>query len=663
MKCHYALFDEYGLLHWPSLLVRRGRNNRLRTLLSDFGWLQKKIEATSASSLLSDYENLPGCDYLRVVQSAIRLSESVLNADTSQLGSQLVGRLLTYKTHSRGIRLFLQSISRQHNSPWLCPISPVLNPPDTGMVRTIRGHKSAIYSIAITPDGKRIVSASGDKTLKIWDIESGRELHTLRGHRDQVLSLALSKDGTFAMSVSADGSVRSWDLNTGKSLETLDKWRSRPRCVALTRTSGIIGCSDGSIHILDLNSYHRTHLFPGHAKRYGTGFQCTIVRRCGKISGHTGSVQVLTVTPDERFLISGGRDSTAIVWSLEHKKELRSFDGHRDSIQALAVTPDGKRVVSASWDSAIKLWNINTGKEVINYIGRARQPIALTVTPDGRTLICGGEERKVRLWDVESGRKLLSFVPHGAMIFALTTTPEGRYLVTASNNAVISIVDLHHIRNRRQMPKVIHADSVWGIVITPDGRWSVSASDDNTMRVWDIAMRKVVTVFSGQMEEMPSAQPQFAGKRKPKHNITVQEVDDIVGRRATSRIRQMLDNPPGLAITPDKRWAIAQWPDRILKLWRLDPLQELRTIKGVKSYVVSKAFASNGRFQVSIPEDTTVVISKWRSGRPLCSFTGESLYRCCDITPDGRIIMVGDIDGHVHFFRLTSTQLLHSYAP
>ena len=103
---------------------------------------------------------------------------------------------------------------------WLRPLHPALHPPGAGLVRTLEGHSGPIYGVAVTPDGKRAVSASGDKTLKVWDLETGVELRTLEGHSDSVHGVAVTADGKRAVSASRDHTLKVWDLETGLPLPT-----------------------------------------------------------------------------------------------------------------------------------------------------------------------------------------------------------------------------------------------------------------------------------------------------------------------------------------------------------------------------------------------------------------------------------------------------------
>jgi hypothetical protein len=144
-----------------------------------------------------------------------------------------------------------------------------------------------------------VVSASSDGTLKVWELETGKQEATLEGHWDKVNGCAVTPDGRRVVSASSDGTLKVWELKTGREEATLE--------------------------------------------------------------GHRASVTGCAVTPDGRHVVSASGDKTLKVWELETGKEVATLEGHRDWVSDCAVTPDGRHVVSASGDRTLKVWDINSG--------------------------------------------------------------------------------------------------------------------------------------------------------------------------------------------------------------------------------------------------------------------------------------------------------------
>jgi WD40 repeat protein len=150
-------------------------------------------------------------------------------------------------------------------------------------VRTLEGHTGSVFSVAVTPDGRLALSGSDDRTLRLWDLESGKTIHILQGHRSAVKRIAVAPDGRSVVSTSDDRTLRLWDLHRGRMIRTLE--------------------------------------------------------------GHTDSVRGVAVTPDGRLALSGSRDQTLRLWDLKSGNEIGIFTA--DSIMdVLALAPDGCTIIA-----------------------------------------------------------------------------------------------------------------------------------------------------------------------------------------------------------------------------------------------------------------------------------------------------------------------------
>src|ERR1019366_2977127 len=200
-----ASLDAYGWRWIGYHLINANRGDDLRRRLLDGKFALNKLGATDLNALINDYDYLPGDADLRLIQSAMRLSAHVIARDPRQFASQLLGRLLPYEIPLA--RHFTQSVVAAAPRPWLRPLKPALQPPGTGLLCTLSGHTRDVIAVAVTPDGRRAVSASDDWTLKVWELETGRELHTLAGHSSRVRAVAVTTDGC-AVSASDDWTLK-----------------------------------------------------------------------------------------------------------------------------------------------------------------------------------------------------------------------------------------------------------------------------------------------------------------------------------------------------------------------------------------------------------------------------------------------------------------------
>ena len=393
---HEQFLDSYGLERlidlpanesylWAHLayhLVEAGRDEELRRLLLDFDWVQAKLAATDANSLIADYDFLPDDSDLRLVQGAIRLSAHVLARDMTQLAGQLLGRMLSFR--EPGIQSMIERARGWNGGRWLCPLTTSLTPPGGPLIRILEGPAGFVMAVAVTPDGRHAISGSLDSSLMVWDVESGKELQTLVGHTSWVSAVAVTPDGKNVISGSADKTIRVWDIESGEEIQTLVGHTGEVRAVAVTPDGkhAITSSNDETIRVWDIYSGEELRTLEGHA----------------------GGVSAVAVTPDGKNVISGSSDNTLMVWDVESGEELRILEGHVSPVSAVAVTPDGKNVISGSLDCTLVVWDVESGEELRRLEGHTRGVTAVAVTPDGSRAISESNDETLKVLDIDSGR-------------------------------------------------------------------------------------------------------------------------------------------------------------------------------------------------------------------------------------------------------------------
>ncbi|KDR57378.1 hypothetical protein APPUASWS_011140, partial [Arthrospira platensis str. Paraca] len=171
----------YALEKFPEHLVNTAQTARLQKLLTDFDFIQAKLAEFGVQALIEDYDLATSSDVLlnpeqtetlQLIAGALRLSAHILESDKTQLAGQFWGRLLSFENPE--IVALLEQAKQGQKQPWFRPLTANLTSPGGPLIRTFAGHSSEVAAVAITPDGKKAVSASWDTTLKLWDLEQGR---------------------------------------------------------------------------------------------------------------------------------------------------------------------------------------------------------------------------------------------------------------------------------------------------------------------------------------------------------------------------------------------------------------------------------------------------------------------------------------------------------
>ncbi|WP_088241712.1 trypsin-like peptidase domain-containing protein [Calothrix rhizosoleniae] len=291
--------------------------------------------------------------------------------------------------------------------------------------KTLTGHSYWVISVAFSPDGKTLASGSLDKTIKIWDVGSGKQLKSLTGHSDLVSSVAFSPDGRTLASGSSDKSIKIWDVGSGKQLKSL--------------------------------------------------------------SGHSYWVHSMVFSPDGRTLASGSSDHSIKIWDVGSGKQLKTLSGHSDSVYSVAFSPDGKTLASGISDNSIKIWDVASGKQIKTLSGHSNSVQSVAFSPDGRTLASGSDDKSIKIWDVASGKQIKTLSGHSNSVSSVTFSPDGKTLASGSWDNTIKIWDVATGKELQTLTG--HSSWVNSVAFSPDGRTLASGSDGKTIKLWRVSER------------------------------------------------------------------------------------------------------------------------------------------------------------------------------
>jgi WD40 repeat protein len=570
-------------------------------------------------------------------------------------------------------------------------------------VITLAGHFASVNACAYSPNGSRVVSASTDRTLKVWEAETGKEIATLEGHLGKVTACAYSPDGHKILSGSSDWTLRVWDAETGTE-------------IAVMRANAVEACGfspdgrrifsagwDNQITIWDaevlddrkrlselselsLINAQETYKYTSNVWVRTTG------RRLASIQVHwtnpRDGILVCSYSPDGRRLISGSNYGTLTVWDAETSKQLLRLAGHsyqsldgecRGPINSCAYSPDGGRIVSAGGKS-IEVWDAETGEHIVKLMDEARGPYACVFSPDGRSILATDCE-DLMLWDAETYQPLAVFSGHSLNVLACSFSPDGHRVLSGSADSTLKLWETETATT------IVQADlrHTEFLAYSPDGRQLVAAGNSE-IRVWNAetgdseenSPREFVYAPNGRVEVYESG---FIGAHAISPDGRRMLASSLLADAETGAQIALLDGERGprsnYPFSPDGRRVVTWvgWPEDSLTVWDAETGSKLVAIGEHRNTAPYFAYSPDGRFIVSAsPQEQ--VLRLWNADKiseewsepltvtelrappmPVATFEGHpDFVTACAFSTDGRYITSGSRDGMIKVWNLRTRE-------
>jgi WD40 repeat protein len=499
----------------------------------------------------------------------------------------------------------------------------VLPDTDTSVaVYSALGHADGVLAAAYSPNGRFVVSASRDYTLKIWDTGKGRELYTLTGHTGEVHAAVFSPDGAHIVSGSDDTTVKIWDVQTGREIASL-------------------GGHDGSVVSLNFSKDGKYLL--SCAKNKIIIWNITAKKEIRSFAGN--NLTSAAFSPDGKNIVSGGSDSLVTVRNAKTGKEARILKGHGADITSVAYSPDGKFILSASGDKTLKLWNAADGKEIRTFSGHKNWVSSAAFGPDGKYIVSGGSDETIMLWETATGRILHTIQGHTNTVSTVAFAPGGEYIVSGSLDRSIKVWDTASGREYNTLSG--YGGGVGNVSFSPDGKY-IACGSGRRIEMWEAATGKHIRSFSGSammtsLAYSPDGKRIAAGMR----NSTL-AVWDVETGEALLNITGHNKVVNSVAFSPDNKYIVSGSGDLTIRLWDAATGREEGVylgggiFKGHTDDVQSVAFSHDGNRIVSAADDQTIRI--WETGNyahaDLVIHTGHNMaVDSAVFSPDGKFIV------------------------
>ncbi len=318
------------------------------------------------------------------------------------------------------------------------------------IVSRVKAHTHRLERLAISGDDRYIISASPDKTVKVWDFdallkagERGKDKKI--GHSRNIYGLTITSDGSKAFTGSVDHTRITWDLQTGEALSLFTGEKSDFGPFAISPDSRSLVITDKYGRVFDLETN-----------------QITAVSKI-----HKEFISCIALTPDGKYAVSGSENGSLIYWELMTGEEIFSLKDSYNSVYSLAITSDGQFALTAEQHHGINVYSLKEGEKAANFAKKSDKISSIALTPDDRFVVSGNDKGKLEIWDIRSR-------------LSGNSLPEDREILGAGT----------HLSSGGISP-----DSINTVAVAPDGRYVAAGHKNQYLKIFDFVTGRLVTEY------------------------------------------------------------------------------------------------------------------------------------------------------------------------
>jgi WD40 repeat protein/class 3 adenylate cyclase len=503
------------------------------------------------------------------------------------------------------------------------------------------GLLSGVGYVYFSPDGKQVlanevpVNGGKDGSTILWDIATGKEIYRISTD-PQVLWVAYSHDGSNIYTVSDDNTIRQWDAKSGKQIRNFMTPPDKVTRVYLSPDDKFLLTFSKSPALWDLNTGQKIHEFP---------------------FDESAILGDAAFSPDGNFFLTLNTDGIAHLWDVKTGSEVRKFVGHTSSLNTEAFSPDNKYVLTSAGDHTMRIWDLATGKELRRLYFPA-DVVSINVSPDGKWVLTSGRDGRARIWRLDPSPRLPQFNP-GMGLSAVAFSPDGNIIFTGGAAGAAQLWDS---KTGKKLHDLIgHTDVInYGASFSHDGKYLVTGSWDRSIRLWNVQTGEQLRKFAGDLKLVNSVE--FS----PDDRYVVSDGNDGVllwDAQTGEKVRKFNDIPGYRAtFSPDGKYVLTTGSvaaDGMAQLWDTLSGQLIREFKGS---LLSVDFSPDGKYIITDGEDSTAHLWDVQTGAELRTFIGhtDSIYTA-RFSPDGKYLATASADGTARLWDVKTGQEIRRF--
>ncbi|NTW70362.1 MAG: TIR domain-containing protein, partial [Chlorobiaceae bacterium] len=506
---------------------------------------------------------------------------------------------------------------------------------DNVTIKIYNGHTTYVSGCAFSPNGKSIVSAARDNTLKLWDATSGICTFTFSGHKNVVSACIFSFDGLGILSASWDCTLKLWNPSSDDCIRTFTGHNDAVNDGAFSSDgSRILSASkDKTLKIWDTPS--------GNCIR--------------TLSGHTAAVTACAFSSDGNIILSASEDKTLKIWDTSSGNCIRTLSGHTAAVTACAFSSDGKTILSASWDCTLKLWNVTSGNCILNFIGHKAPINDCAFNFDGNTILSASEDKTLKLWNSSSGICICTLSGHTAAVSACGLSADEKTILSASFDSTLKLWNATSGNCIRTLSG--HSIALCECAFSSDGSHILSTSWDCSLKLWNASSGNCIRIFSGHSAAVSACA--FSPNGKTILSASLDGTLKLWNVTSGDCIRTFSGHTGSItacAFNFDGSSILSSSRDRTIKLWDTYSGICIRTFRGHKNAVYGCTFSNDGKTILSASWDCTLKLWNVTSGNCILNFIGhKEPINDCAFNFDGSSILSASQDNTLKLWDASSS--------
>jgi len=444
--------------------------------------------------------------------------------------------------------------------------------------------KDGVLSVAFSRDGTKLLTASYDKTARLWDVKSGRQLQIYKGHSWWVWSAAFSPDESQIVTASQDGSAIIWETKSAKRINLFLEHEGPVYSAAFAPDGKYVvtGGYDKRVLVwqpkdvppLDLNKVAAKSVKVADGKQAQDDDKKVENERVPVLAldGHGAPVRSVSFSSDGKLVLSGSHDNAVRIWGWDWEsktgKTMKTLHGHGSWVRACRFSPDNRTVLSASHDKKAMLWSIADYKE-LKVLGRLLDGhrdavMAASFDGDGASIVTASRDRTARIWDFATGAESRKFREgHELLASNAVFFPDGKQLLTA---AVDNTVRFWDVTTGTQTARLDKTGRAAALALAPSGKFILTGSDEKTAKVWDVARKTLIKELKGHN----------------RYEVTA------------------------VAISPDEKWLLSADANGRAILWNAETLEETHRLQKHVGKITAAAFLPDSQRLLTASSDKSV---------------------------------------------------------